>query len=99
MKETKLEIKFQEITVKELSPLQAELMNRALSSAVDAYAPYSNFQVGAALMLTNGKIVTGNNQENAAYPSGMCAERVALYAAGAYYPEVAIREMAIIAVR
>lgn len=97
MKEIKLEIKMQELAVNELSPLESELMSRALSAATDAYAPYSNFQVGAAVMLTNGKIITGNNQENAAYPSGMCAERVALYHAGAQYPEYGARQIAIVA--
>lgn len=62
-----------------------------------AYAPYSNFTVGCALQLENGVIFTGNNQENAAYPSGLCAERVAIYAAGANYPGVAIKNVALTA--
>ncbi|MGB5942048.1 MAG: cytidine deaminase [Leeuwenhoekiella sp.] len=66
------------------------LMQRAAEARENAYAPYSNFQVGAALLLDNGKIIKGNNQENAAYPSGLCAERTALYYAGAKYPDAAI---------
>lgn len=97
MKETKLEIKLQELGVDELSPLEVELMNRAVAAAKDAYAPYSHFHVGAALMLANGRIITGNNQENAAYPSGLCAERVAFFNAASQYPNVAARELAVVA--
>lgn len=70
-------------------------MNKAIDARKKAYAPYSKFNVGAALLLENGEIVLGNNQENAAYPSGMCAERVAIWAAGATYPEVKIIKLAI----
>lgn len=97
MKEYKSELKFQESAVDELSPLEFELMNRALAAAKNAYAPYSNFHVGAALLLSNGKIITGNNQENAAYPSGICAERVALFNASSQYPDASVRECAIVA--
>ncbi len=62
-----------------------------------AYAPYSNFQVGAAILFENGIIVTGSNQENAAYPSGMCAERVAIYHAGSKYPNLKIEALVITA--
>jgi cytidine deaminase len=62
-----------------------------------AYAPYSNFTVGCAVMLENGEVITGNNQENAAYPSGLCAERVAIFAAGAAFPGVPVLKMAITA--
>lgn len=65
---------------------------RALESA---YAPYSHFNVGAAVLLENGEIVTGNNQENAAYPSGLCAERVAIFYAGGKYPDVKIKAIAV----
>lgn len=71
------------------------LLLRSREARAKAYAPYSKFQVGAALLLENGEIVLGNNQENAAYPSGMCAERVALFQAGSNFPGVAIRSMAI----
>lgn len=97
MKEVKIDFKLEEITLDELSPLDSELMSRAIAAAKDAYAPYSKFHVGAALMLTNGKIITGNNQENAASPSGLCAERVALFQAGSQYPDVPVRDLAIVA--
>ena len=62
-----------------------------------AYAPYSNFKVGASVRLENGEIVVGNNQENIAYPSGLCAERVALFYVGANYPNVSIETICIVA--
>ncbi|GAK88767.1 cytidine deaminase [Nonlabens ulvanivorans] len=73
------------------------LMQQSITARHNAYAPYSNFTVGCAILLENGEVVTGNNQENAAYPSGLCAERVAIYAAGAQYPGVAIEMMALTA--
>ena len=73
------------------------LMNQAIKVRKNAYAPYSQFRVGAALLLDNGKIVLGSNQENAAYPSGLCAERVAVFQAGAVYPDAKIVKMAITA--
>lgn len=84
-------------TLDELSSSDSSLMNEAIKMKENAYAPYSNFSVGAAILLDNGKIVTGSNQENAAFPSGMCAERVAIYSAGALYPEAAIVRIAIAA--
>lgn len=71
------------------------LMQKAVEARKKAYAPYSNFRVGAALLLDNGEVVQGSNQENAAYPSGLCAERVAVFHAGAVYPEARILQMAI----
>lgn len=71
------------------------LMTEATKAAEDAYAPYSHFHVGAAVLLENGVIVRGSNQENAAYPSGLCAERVALFAAGAHHPGVKIMALAV----
>ncbi len=82
-------------SIKDLAKKDAELLQEARKILKNAYAPYSNFQVGAALLLDNGKIVTGNNQENAAYPSGLCAERVAIFYAGAQYPDVAVKTIAI----
>lgn len=79
----------------ELITSDQDLLQKARLAVDSAYAPYSNFHVGAALLLKNGKIIIGNNQENVAYPSGLCAERVAIYAAGANYPEVAIEAIAI----
>jgi cytidine deaminase len=71
------------------------LMEQAVAVRKNAYAPYSKFRVGTALLLDNGKIVLGSNQENAAYPSGLCAERVAVFQSGAIYPEAKILKMAI----
>ena len=71
------------------------LMQQAIEIRKKAYAPYSHFRVGAAIALDNGKIVLGSNQENAAYPSGLCAERVAIYQAGAIYPDAKIVTIAI----
>ncbi|MET3027176.1 cytidine deaminase [Flavobacterium sp. UW10123] len=73
------------------------LMNQAVEIRKKAYAPYSKFKVGAALLLDNGKIILGSNQENAAYPSGLCAERTAIFYAGSAYPEAKILKMAITA--
>jgi cytidine deaminase len=72
-----------------------DLMEHAVTMRKKAYAPYSKFRVGAALLLDNGKVVFGSNQENAAYPSGLCAERVAVFQSGAMYPEAKIVKMAI----
>jgi len=71
------------------------LILKAREAAKNAYAPYSGFRVGAAVQLENGIIVTGNNQENAAYPSGLCAERTALFYASAQYPNIPISSIAI----
>ena len=79
----------------ELSTEDQMLMNKAIEARGNAYAPYSKFHVGAALLLHNGEIVLGNNQENAAYPSGMCAERVAIWQAGSLFPGVKIKKLAI----
>lgn len=74
-----------------------ELMQEAVAVRENAYAPYSNFKVGAAILLENEEIVVGSNQENASYPSGLCAERTAIYAAGAKYPNSRILKIAITA--
>lgn len=71
------------------------LMEQAIEVRKRAYAPYSRFRVGAAIFLDNGKIVLGSNQESAAYPSGLCAERVAIFQAGAIYPDAKILKIAI----
>ena len=73
------------------------LMNKAIEAREKAYAPYSNFQVGTALLLDNNEIITGSNQENASYPSGLCAERTAIYYANSQYPNAKILRMAITA--
>jgi cytidine deaminase len=84
-------------TAQELPLEIQDLMEQAVDIRKKAYAPYSRFRVGAALLLDNGKIVLGSNQENAAYPSGLCAERVAIFQAGAIYPEAKILKIAITA--
>lgn len=83
----------------ELSEEQVLLVNSAIKAARDAYAPYSEYHVGAALHMANGEIIIGSNQENAAYPSGLCAERVALFYAGARHPDVQVLSIAIAAIR
>ncbi|GGH77367.1 cytidine deaminase [Phaeocystidibacter marisrubri] len=83
----------------ELSSADRTLILKAKESRERAYAPYSRYKVGAAVQLSDGTIVTGSNQENAAYPSGLCAERVALFHAGAVYPESEVQTLAIITSR
>jgi len=98
MKKIKIESTFvvydaiEELTV----PVQ-KLIKKAAIAREKAYAPYSHFLVGAALELENGVIISGNNQENASYPSGLCAERTAIYYAGAEFPNQKILRMAIVA--
>jgi cytidine deaminase len=82
-------------TVQELPNDVQLLMQKAVEVRKNAYAPYSNFRVGVAMLLDNGKIVLGSNQENMAYPSGLCAERVAIFQAGAIYPEAKILKIVI----
>ncbi|MEM7186704.1 MAG: cytidine deaminase [Bacteroidota bacterium] len=84
-------------SVSDLSPVIQEVMHKAHEARESAYAPYSLFRVGAAIALESGVIVTGNNQENAAFPSGLCAERVAAFYAGANYPGEAFKAIAITA--
>lgn len=82
-------------TIQELPTDIQNLMHEAVAIRKTAYAPYSHFKVGTAILLDNGEIIVGSNQENAAYPSGLCAERVAVFYAGAKYPEAKILKMAI----
>jgi cytidine deaminase len=96
MKEITITTKFTAYdSVSELPADIQSLMEQAIEIRKKAYAPYSKFRVGTAILLDNGKIVLGSNQENAAYPSGLCAERVAIFCAGALYPEAKIITMAI----
>lgn len=99
MEEYKIEIPVRKKLIKELTPVEAQWRDVAIEVAKKAYAPYSNFRVGAVAVLENGELVTGSNQENAAYPSGLCAERVALFAAGAHYPDVPVRAIAVVAIK
>ncbi|CAM1366657.1 Cytidine deaminase [Tenacibaculum sediminilitoris] len=81
--------------ISQLSTQDAFLVEKAVEARQKAYAPYSKFSVGAALLLENGEIILGNNQENAAYPSGMCAERVAIWKASSEYPNMKVKKIAI----
>ncbi|SHK76070.1 cytidine deaminase [Maribacter aquivivus] len=84
-------------SVNELKNDDQNLMSVAVKARQRAYAPYSSFNVGASVLLENGEIIEGNNQENASYPSGLCAERVAVFYAGAKYPGIKIKAIAITA--
>ena len=89
-------IHYQECKMSELSKSDRKLLEAAIEATENAYAPYSNFHVGAALRLADGTIVKGSNQENIAYPSGLCAERTALFAVGSQYPDRVIETLAIV---
>lgn len=96
----KIEVKTSATIFNTFSELDQEdqlLMNKAIEARAKAYAPYSNFKVGAAFLLENGTIVLGNNQESAAYPSGMCAERVGIWKVGSEFPGIKIKKLAITA--
>ncbi|MFT6998235.1 MAG: cytidine deaminase [Cryomorphaceae bacterium] len=82
-------------SVDELSTDDRALFSHAIEACKNAYAPYSNFSVGAAVLLENGEVIKGSNQENIAYPSGLCAERVAIFAAASTYPKVPIKALAV----
>jgi len=98
MKEVKIETSLQVFnTLSELPDNVQTLMASAVEARKKAYAPYSNFKVGAAILLDNDEVITGSNQENASYPSGLCAERTAIYYAGAQYPDSKILLMALTA--
>lgn len=84
-------------TFEEGNETAKKLIERAKLATQNAYAPYSGFRVGAAVLLSNGQIIQGSNQENAAYPSGLCAERVALFTANAEYPDTKVEVIAIAA--
>ncbi|MFI5188426.1 MAG: cytidine deaminase [Chitinophagales bacterium] len=96
MKEQKFEFSFDVYdNIHELSKDYQYLLNEARKATGNAYAPYSGFYVGAAAILSNGKIVTSGNQENASYPVGICAERVLLSSVSSFYPGIAIETIAI----
>jgi cytidine deaminase len=96
MKHKIIEVSFSEYSsIEELNENEAGLITKAREAAKNAWAPYSGFHVGSALLLDNGKIIIGNNQENASYPSGQCAERVTLFAANANYPRDRVVALAI----
>ena len=95
MKEYNLTTKMKSYQWDELTDEQRHVLTIAKEQVKHSYCPYSHFHVGAAAKLTNGEVIRGCNQENAAYPSGLCAERSALFAAGAQYPEEAVTKLAI----
>lgn len=97
MKGMEIRVQVRCMREQELSTEETALMEAAREAALRAYAPYSKFRVGAAVLLENGETITGNNQENAAFPSGMCAERVALFYAQARYPFVPVKILAVAA--
>lgn len=84
-------------SIEDLKAEDKKLILKAIEASGNAYAPYSGFNVGAALVLENGEVFTGNNQENVAYPSGLCAERVAMFNSGAQFPNVPVKTIAITA--
>lgn len=98
MKKIILKISIDEYdSVNELNNDDRQLLEQAQKATDTAYAPYSQYRVGAAVLLENNVTITGNNQENAAYPSGLCAERVAIFYASSQYPDVPIKSIAITA--
>jgi cytidine deaminase len=97
MQELELKSTIQVCQMEELTPNEQHLLQLAIEATGRSYAPYSKFCVGAAVRLDNGIELAGSNQENAAYPSGLCAERTALFYAGAQYPDVPVRMLAIAA--
>ncbi len=98
MKKTQINISIEEYQyLEELTDIDKELVNRAKEATKSAYAPYSKFNVGAAVLLDNGEIITGTNQENSAYPSGLCAERVAIFYANSKYPNQAVSTIVVCA--
>ncbi len=84
-------------SIDELNAQDRDLLKSAQQAVDLSYSPYSNFKVGSAVLLDNGVVVKGNNQENIAYPSGLCAERVAMFAASSQYPDIPIKSIAITA--
>jgi len=97
MKKVELELSITEYQLDELPPEEQQLLKMAIEATNRSYARYSNFHVGAALELDNGLRFIGCNQENAAFPAGICAERSAIFAAGAQYPDSAVKMLAIAA--
>lgn len=97
MKTINLNIAINHCQLDELTVADRELIERAMKATDNAYAEYSHFYVGAALRLANGRIVIGANQENAAFPSGLCAERTAVFSAQANFPDQSIDALALVA--
>lgn len=95
MQEKNIQLSFITAHISELSENEQQLVENAKSALKTAYAPYSGFFVGSSVLLENGEIINGSNQENVAYPSGLCAERVALFYAGARYPDIKVKTIAV----
>ena len=98
MEKKSISIEYKEYNhIEDLPQMEQSLLKKAISATKGAYAPYSRFRVGAAVLLANGETVIGANQENAAYPSGLCAERTALFYASAKRPDAPMKALAIAA--
>ena len=97
MEEQALTLHYKTYDYDELPALDRQLIDSAKSACATSYAPYSKFNVGAAVLLDNGEIICGSNQENAAYPNGICAERCATFYANSRYPQSAVLALAIAA--
>lgn len=97
MKELKILTRIIELKHNELSDTDSALIHKAIDATYTAYAPYSHFSVGAAILLDNGEIISGSNQENAATPSGLCAERTAAFWAHSNYPDATFITIAVAA--
>lgn len=97
MKELEIRAKIHICHESELNEAQKNVVEAAKKATLTSYAPYSRFHVGAAVLLDNGEVIAGSNQENAAYPSGTCAERTALFYAGARWPEAKVTKLAVAA--
>ena len=97
MKNLSITAKIQIYNYNELQSEEKKLIDFAKDACAHAYAPYSQFQVGAAVLLANGEIVAGSNQENVAFPSGLCAERTALFYANSQYPDQEVKSLAVAA--
>ena len=94
-----VEIRVHRGLIADLGDDEKRWMTAAIEAAKKAYAPYSHFQVGAVAVLEDGTFVSGSNQENAAYPSGLCAERTTLFAAGAQYPDTPVKALFLVALK
>ena len=95
MKEKKITLNFISSHLSELDIEDQKLVANAKEAFVSAYAPYSGFLVGASILLNDGQVINGSNQENVAYPSGLCAERVAMFYVGSKFPDIKIRTIAV----
>lgn len=97
MKDLKIELMIKECQMEELSDADREIVEQAIEATYSSYAPYSQFHVGACIKLADGTLMPGCNQENAAFPAALCAERSAIFAAGAQHPDLAVTALAIAA--